>query len=131
MKRVVLVNNKFLGFKEGYAGPREFLDVTDDKASEMLAALSDEKDIYYVNDEIVFKKNFNKEMKKIRSKRKGLIEEYDHMFFKDTYDSYVTKYGQTYMDAVEDYRNDLRDVTSTLKGVEDLDNVAWPTKPGV
>lgn len=131
MKRVVLVNNKFLGFKEGYDGPREFVDVTDEKADEMLEMLGKEHNIFYINGEIVYKKDFAKEMKKIRDKRNEMISEYDHMFFKDTYDSYVVKYGQVYMDAVEAYRNELRDITSNLNAVEDLDSLAWPTKPGL
>ena len=63
---------------------------------------------------------FDTAMEDLRAKRNNLLADTDHYALSD----------QTLSDDMRTYRQSLRDITNGLTTVEDVNSVAWPTKPG-
>lgn len=64
--------------------------------------------------------SFEEAMQDLRNKRNNLLAETDWYANSDI----------TMSDDMRIYRQNLRDITSGLTTVEDVNNVTWPTKPG-
>ena len=64
---------------------------------------------------------FDTAMEDLRTKRNNLLKDTDHLALSD----------QTLSTEMTTYRQSLRDITNGLTTVEDVNSVAWPTKPGV
>jgi len=63
---------------------------------------------------------FEEAMQDLRNKRNNLLAETDWYANSDV----------TMSDTMKTYRQELRDITSGLTTVEDVNNITWPTKPG-
>jgi len=63
---------------------------------------------------------FDRAMADLRNKRNNLLAETDWYANSDV----------TMSDDMRTYRQNLRDITSGLTTVEDVNSVTWPTKPG-
>ena len=63
---------------------------------------------------------FDRAMVDLRNKRNNLLAETDWYANSDV----------TMSDDMRTYRQNLRDITSGLTTVEDVNSVTWPTKPG-
>ena len=66
-------------------------------------------------------KTFEEAMQELRAKRNRLLAETDYLALSDN----------TMSSEMTTYRQNLRDITNGLSTVEDVNNVTWPTKPGV
>jgi len=64
--------------------------------------------------------SFEEAMQDLRNKRNNLLAETDWYANSDV----------TMSDTMKTYRQELRDITSGLTTVEDVNNITWPTKPG-
>jgi len=62
---------------------------------------------------------FDRAMAELRTKRNGLLAETDFYALSDV----------TMSSDMTTYRQNLRDLTSGLSTVDDVNNVTWPTKP--
>tara|TARA_Y100000004_G_C8925350_1_gene417388 strand:+ start:1356 stop:1643 length:288 start_codon:yes stop_codon:yes gene_type:complete len=62
---------------------------------------------------------FDRAMAELRAKRNGLLAETDFYGNSDV----------TMSSEMTTYRQNLRDITSGLSTVDDVNNVTWPTKP--
>ena len=62
---------------------------------------------------------FDRAMAELRAKRNGLLAETDFYALSDV----------TMSSDMTTYRQNLRDLTSGLSTVDDVNNVTWPTKP--
>jgi len=63
---------------------------------------------------------FDRAMADLRNKRNNLLAETDWYANSDV----------TMSDDMRTYRQNLRDITTGLTTVEDVNSVTWPTKPG-
>jgi len=62
---------------------------------------------------------FDRAMEEIRQKRNALLAETDHLALSDN----------TLTTEMTIYRQSLRDITNNVTTLDDIDGIAWPTRP--